>query len=79
MTRDPSYLFATWWVGWTYSLLSRHADAVRMGERAVALSNDALFFKSWLGYAYGRAGMEEKARDILEELRAHEDSRYVSP
>jgi len=80
VTRDPNYLFTVWVLGWIYSsMMSRHGDAVRMSERAVALSNDALFFKGWLGYAYATAGMPEKARAILDELRACEDSQYVSP
>jgi serine/threonine-protein kinase len=76
---DPSYLFAVWVLSFTYSDMSRHDDGVRLGERAVALSNDALFFKSWLGCAYGKAGMHERARAILEDLQACEDSQYVSP
>jgi serine/threonine-protein kinase len=79
VARDPSYLMAVWILGGTYSQMSRHGDAVRAGERAVTLSNDALFFKGWLGYVYGRAGRQEEARALLDELHACEDSRYVSP
>ena len=45
----------------------------------MALSEGALFFKSWLGLAYGRAGLHDEARSILDDLGARQDSQYVSP
>ena len=69
MARDPSNLFTVWVLSSVYNDMSRHADAVRMGELAVVLSNDALHFKSWLGHIYGRAGMHDRARAILREGR----------
>ncbi len=79
VTRDPDYLFGIWISTWTCSLMSRHDDAIRLGERAVALSDDALHFKSWLGAAHGWAGAHDRARAILEDLYACGDSQYVSP
>ncbi len=76
--RDPSYLVAVWVLSMVYGDMSRHDNAVRMGERPVALSNDALFFKSWLGCAYGKAGVHERARAILDDFYAREDSQYIS-
>ena len=79
MARDPSNLFTVWVLSSVYNDMSRHADAVRMGELAVVLSNDALHFKSWLGHIYGRAGMHDRARAILNDLHSREDSQYISP
>jgi serine/threonine-protein kinase len=79
LTRDPTYLVAVWLLSSVYSVMSRHDDAVRIGERAVALSNDASFFKGSLGWSYGRAGMRDRARAILGDLHARKDSRYISP
>ncbi len=79
VTRDPSYLLAVWLLSWTYSHMARHDLAVRMGERALTLSNDAGHFKGSLGLIYGRAGMHDRARAVLEDLSASEDSQYVSP
>ncbi len=79
IARDPSYLFGVWLLGFLYSDMSRHDDAVRLVERTVALSKGALFFKSWAGFAYGRAGLHDEARSILDDLGARQDSEYVSP
>ena len=77
--RDPSYLLAVFLLSWTYSHMSRFNDAVQMGEKAAALSHGALHFRSWLGLVYGRAGLQDRARAILDDLYACEDSEYVSP
>ncbi len=79
VTRDPSYLLAVWLLSWTCTHRSRHDMAVQLGERAVALSNDAGHFKGSLGLVYGRAGMPDRARAVLDDLRALENSQYVSP
>ena len=79
LRRDPHYLFAVWLLAMTYREMSRHDDAVRMCEQAVTLSNEALNFKASLGQAYGSAGFEDRARAILDDLHACEESRYVSP
>jgi TolB-like protein/Tfp pilus assembly protein PilF len=79
LKRDPHYLFAVWLLAMTYREVSRHDDAVRMCEQAVALSNEALNFKASLGHTYGSAGFEDRARAILDDLHACGESRYVSP
>jgi TolB-like protein len=79
LARDPNVLLATFLLGWSYSLMSRRDLAVAMGEKAVALSNDAGHFKGALGMWYGQAGMRQKARVVLEELRSRQGSRHVSP
>jgi serine/threonine-protein kinase len=53
--------------------------AVELGEKALALSNDAGHFKGSLGLNYGRAGMHDRARAVLDDLQGLENSQYVSP
>ena len=79
LRRDPHYLFAVWLLAMAYREMSRHDDAVKMCEQAVTLSNQALNFKASLGQAFGSAGFEDRARAILDDLQACEESRYVSP
>ncbi|MGD2123568.1 MAG: tetratricopeptide repeat protein [Gemmatimonadota bacterium] len=79
LSRDPDYLFAVWLLAWTYTHISRFEDAVRLGEQAADLSGNAVHFTGWLGFAYGRAGMQDRARAVLNDLRAPEGATYVSP
>jgi len=53
-----------------YVSLGRHEEAIAAGERGVVLSHRASYFVGILGWALARAGRDEEARTILEELRA---------
>ncbi|UCC83741.1 MAG: tetratricopeptide repeat protein [Gemmatimonadota bacterium] len=77
--RDPQYLLAVWWLGWGYSCAFRLDEAVRIGERALALSNDANFWKAGLAMWYGRAGLRDKALELIDDLSERMASEYVSP
>ncbi|MGD2123566.1 MAG: hypothetical protein PVJ76_17560 [Gemmatimonadota bacterium] len=77
--KDPNVLMAAFLLSWSYELMSKYDLAVQTGEKAVALSNHAGHFKGALGSWYGAAGMEDKARRTLEELRSRQGSHHVSP
>ncbi len=77
--RDPQYLMAVWLLGWGYTCGSRHDEAVRTGERALALSNEANFWKGGLALWYGRAGLRDKALELIDDLSERMASEYVSP
>jgi serine/threonine-protein kinase len=77
--RDPRYLMAVWLLSWAYSCASRHDEAVRAGERALALSNEANFWKGSLASGYAQAGLRDKALKLLEDLSERMASEYVSP
>ena len=53
-------------------------DAIEQGKKAVELTDRSPFYLSWLGWAYALAGMEEQAREILNEMVELSKSRYVS-
>jgi TolB-like protein len=77
--RDPRYLMAVWLLGWGYTCGSRHDEAVRTGERALALSNEANFWKGGLALWYGRAGQRDEALELIDDLSERMASEYVSP
>jgi adenylate cyclase len=77
--RDPRYLMAVWLLGWGYSCASRFDEAVRSGERALALSDGANFWKGGLAMWYGRAGRRDEALELIDDLSERMTSEYVSP
>jgi len=77
--RDPRYLMAVWLLGWGYSCASRFEEAVRSGERALALSDGANFWKGGLAMWYGRAGRRNEALELIDDLSQRMTSEYVSP
>jgi tetratricopeptide (TPR) repeat protein len=79
LARDPEYLLAVFFLSWGYCWIARYDDAVRLAEQAEALSKGALHFKGFLGALSGLAGQKDRARDILDDLYARQDSEYVSP
>jgi len=77
--RDPRYLMAVWLLGWGYSCASRFEEAVRSGERALALSDGANFWKGGLAMWYGRAGRRNEALELIDDLSQRMTTEYVSP
>jgi hypothetical protein len=63
---DPDHFMALWFLGEAF-------------ERSVALSGRISRLLGFLGYAYGRAGRDEDARRMLDELEARETERYLPP
>ncbi len=58
---------------------SKFEDAIRVLQKAVSISGGAATVKGRLGFAYARAGREEDARKILQELEEASKEKYVSP
>ena len=74
---DPSYPRLHSLFGWACLTLGRTAEGLAALERAVELSNSALF-RAQLGQALGVAGHEARARAILAELEALAKTQYVA-
>jgi len=77
--KEPGYAFALFILALAYSDASRHADAIEIGERLVAATQNASLFKGALASLYGSAGSPENARAIVDELQERSRSEYVSP
>ncbi len=74
---DPSYPRLHSLLGWACLTLGRTAEGLAALERAVELSNVALF-RAQLGQALGVLGHEARARAILAELEALARTQYVA-
>ena len=66
-------------LGWVYFFRGETATALQYQEEAVALAPGNTLWLGQLGEAYGMAGQAEKARDILDDLKAKARTSYVSP
>ncbi len=75
---DPYY----WWphlqLAESYLEVGRFAEAIAEMEKARSLDTSPLILRE-LGRAYAVAGNENKAREILEELKTLSGKSYVSP
>lgn len=66
-------------LGWAYFLSGRKEEGLTELERAVSLSRGNTMWLAQLGQAYGMAGNEAKAREMLRALEQKAQSEYVSP
>jgi len=76
---DPSFILAIHVMGMCYALQGRLAEAVEIGERAVAMSGRAPFYLGMLGHYYARSGATGKVHEVIAELESLADQRYVPP
>ena len=65
-------------LGWNYLALRRIPDCLDAANRAVELSGRAIFPLCILANAEAAAGRRETARELLEEVEALNESRYVT-
>jgi TolB-like protein/Flp pilus assembly protein TadD len=77
---DPGYHVALWFKGEALVELQRHEEGVASLDRAYQLGGRTSRLLGYLGYAYGRAGQAERARECLAELESRERRQeYVAP
>ena len=62
------------WLGRLREKQGRLDDAVAQWETAARLAGGTALFRGPLGYGYGRIGQTEKAREVLEGLKAGQNS-----
>ena len=77
---DPSFHLALWFQGEALVELQRYDEGILSLTRAYELGGRTSRLLGYLGYAYGRAGQEDRARESLAELETraqHHD--YVPP
>ena len=77
---DPSFHLALWFQGEALVELQRYDEGIISLTRAYELGGRTSRLLGYLGYAYGRAGQEDRARESLAELETraqHHD--YVPP
>ncbi len=75
---DPDYVNALWFLALSLEQKGERREAMAALEKAVSLSQ-APHHRALLGRAYALAGETAKAIDILDQLTALSERRYVSP
>ncbi len=76
---DPDFHLALWFLGEALVELGEYEEGVGALERAYELAGRTSRLLGYLGYAYGRAGRQDRARDSLAELDARRQRSYVPP
>jgi serine/threonine-protein kinase len=76
---DPHFHLALWFRGEALVELERYDEGIASLERAYELGGQTSRLLGYLGYAYGRAGREDRARGSLAELDARQRCDYVPP
>ena len=69
----PAYVY----LGLAYTQQGRFEEAIPALQTATQLSGDNALVRSSVGYAYGLAGREKEARDLLGELQAAGETGYI--
>jgi len=75
----PDYSLCHFWAGFAYTQMSMHQDAIRELLRARELLVGIPFSAAALAHAYVLAGQGEEARQLLAQLEAPQQARYVDP
>lgn len=76
---EPGYDRARSTLGWSYFLSGDQSAGIAELERAVAVEPTNTLWLGQLGEAYGMAGNEAKAREILGQLEEIARNKFVSP
>ena len=74
----PNFQRAIYWLGFGYLKKERYREAIGQFERVFNLSADSVDLAA-LGYAYAIAGQTNEAEEVLRQLEAMSNQRYVSP
>ncbi len=76
---DSNYHVAQWFLGEALVELGEYSDGIDAFEKALHLAGRTSRLLGYLGYAYGRSGQTEKARELLQELEKREKEKYIPP
>ncbi|MCI0444017.1 protein kinase [bacterium] len=76
---DANYHLAHWFLGETLIEMEKFEEGIESLDKALNLSGRSSRLLGYTGYAYGRAGKIEEARQKLIELQKRESERYVPP
>ncbi len=76
---QPDYAPGYDWLGMAYVQLERFDDSIRVYRRAVELGDGTVEIAAGLGHAYGIAGREKEAREILDEFLTLSKSCHIPP
>ena len=76
---DANFIIAIYVMGMCRIQQARFTEGIELMERAVSMAHRAPFYLALLGNFYARAGLPERAREILHELEQCPADVYVPP
>jgi TolB-like protein len=74
---NPGYQLAYTWLARILGAQGRADEALVAMQQAESLGQESVAARAFLGWAYGRAGHQDRARAILAELEATAERRWV--
>jgi tetratricopeptide (TPR) repeat protein len=74
---DPEFVPALWWLADTLTETGGHEESLALYEQALRQSDRMSRILGYYGYACGRAGRHEQARELLAELQERARQVYV--
>ena len=77
LAMDPDFVPALWWLSEALTETGDHEEALAALEKALRLSSRMSRLLGYFGYACGRAGRTDRARELLAELRERGQRAYV--
>lgn len=79
ISEEPGFAQAYDWLGMAYIQLKEYDNSIEVYEKAASLSGRLAEILGGLGHAYGIAGREEEAKQILNELNNYSSSYHIPP
>ena len=79
ISEDPNFAQSYDWLGMAYILLEEIDNSIEVYEKSTALSGRLAEILGGLGHAYGIAGREKEAKEILDELNNYTLKYFIPP
>jgi tetratricopeptide (TPR) repeat protein len=76
---SPHFAPAYDWLGMAYVQLKRFEESITVYQKAVALADGLAEIKAGLGHAFGVAGRDLEAREVLNEFKSLSQYHYIPP
>jgi len=76
---DPNFFWIYMGLGWAYEETGKFERAIPEFQKAVDLTAGTMGTLAGLGHAYGLAGQEEKAFEVIQQLQDEPQKPYVVP
>jgi len=79
ISEDPNFAQSYDWLGMAYILLDEFDNSIEVYEKSAALSGRLAEILGGLGHAYGIAGREKEAKQILDEMLNYQLKYHIPP
>jgi serine/threonine-protein kinase len=76
---DPDFVLGLHTLAGAHVRQSNYGEAIAVLDKVITITGRAPIYLATLGWAYGAAGKQDQAREILRELMERSQNEYVSP